>query len=87
MCLQVLYILPIYQESTIGDASFSSITEYLLTQPILSFVMSGHTLIRDNENSEDEEESEINWEEFDPRRSFVLLRIHCIQSRYVCTCQ
>ena len=48
--------------------------------------MSGHTLIPDSENSEDEEELEVNWKEFDPRRSFVLLRIHCIQSRYICMC-
>ena len=46
--------------------------------------MSGHTLIPDSENSEDEEELEVNWEEFDPRRSVVLIRIHCIQTRYIC---
>ena len=84
----MLYILPLYQESNIGDASFTSITEYLLTQPILSYVISGHNPVRQvpldsSEDDDDDGEGEGSMVEvFNPQRSTVMLQLHCIQTKY-----
>lgn len=72
-------MLPIRQDPSIGEASFSSITEYILTQPILSFVLSGHTPLSNISDSSEEEEEE---EAFNPKRNSVVLQLHCIQTRY-----
>lgn len=74
--------MPVHQEAGIGDASISSITEYLLTQHILSFVLSGHTALPE-EGGDSTGEEEGGEEEFNPRRNVVLLKLHCIQSKYV----
>ena len=84
---QVLYILQFYQEGSLGDASVTSITEYLLTQPILSFVFSGHTPFlppggESGDDGEGEDEAGVQ-REFDSRRNIVLIKLHCIQSRFV----
>ena len=86
----MLYILQLFHDGSLGDASVTSITEYLLTQPIYSFVVSGHTPISPREGSdsadegeeEEEEEEKAAVKEFDSRRSVVLIQVHCIQSRY-----
>lgn len=76
--------MPVHQEAGIGDASISSITEYLLTQRILSFVLSGHTALpEEGGDSTGEEEEEEGGDKFNPRRNVVLLKLHCIQSKYV----
>ena len=78
--------MPVHQEAGIGDASISSITEYLLTQHILSFVLSGHTALPEeggDSTGEEEEEGEVGGDKFNPRRNVVLLKLHCIQSKYV----
>ena len=70
------------QDSTSGSASFSSITEYILTQPVLSFVISGHTSItlsEDESSSSDEQDNDIT--KFNPHHNIVQLKIHCIQTR------
>ena len=85
---QVLYILQLFHDSSLGDASFTSVTEYLLTQPIYSFVVSGHTPLSPRDGSEsgdegegDEEDKKISMKDFDSRRSVVLIKLHCIQAR------
>jgi enhancer of mRNA-decapping protein 4 len=82
-----LYILQLFHDGSLGDASVTSVTEYLLTQPIYSFVVSGHTPLSSREGSvsgedgEGEDEKTTTAGEFDSRRNIVLIKLHCIQSR------
>ena len=75
-----------------GQASLTSVTEYLLTQPILSFVVSGHTPFPttngDGESGESGEEGEggrgegrLSPKELDSRRTTMLIKLHCIHTR------
>ena len=85
---QVIYILQLFQEGSLGDSSVISVTEYLLTQPILSLVFSGHTPFP-LPNGESGDDGEVGEEvavqrDFDGRRNIVLIKLHCIQSRSVC---
>ena len=81
----------------LGDASVTSITEYLLTQPILSFTMVGVTRapVSPEQGDSSEGESEEEEEEggggsvaagFDSRRNAVLLKLHCVHTRCVVVC-
>ena len=79
----------------LGEASLTSITEYLLTQPILSFTVSGHTPFQspngegESGEEEEEEEEERNRErglltkDFDSRRTAVLVKLYCIHTKSV----
>ena len=81
----MLYVLQLHQDPINGVASFSSITEYLLTQPILSFVLSGHTPstgVDDALSTSDTDESDDD-EHFNPKMNSVTLKLHCIQTRYM----
>ena len=82
--LQALYILQLFQDGSLGDASVTSITEYLLTQPIYNLVVSGHTprLSREKGEEWEGEEKSKTIGEFDSRQDMVLIKLHCIQSRY-----
>ena len=71
--------MPVYQAGEVHDASFTSITEYLLTQSILSFVIPGHTPISDDSDESDGEEG--TCVPFDSRRTAVWLEMHCIQKK------
>ncbi len=63
-----------------------------LHQPVLSFVVSGHTPLsslegdgeRDSGEEEEEEDDDDAWiaKHFDSRRNAVLIKIHCVQTRY-----
>ena len=82
-----------------GDASLTSVTEYLLTQPILSFVVSGCVALplrvvrEDSEGESGEEEEEEEEEEmreafvesssFDSSTTVAMLKLHCIHTRFV----
>ena len=85
----MFYIIPINQEAAIGDASFSSVTEYLLTQPILKFVISGRPLpSRPQDESEDDDDEDDRKEikgaeekELNPRRDVALIKLHCMQTK------
>ena len=84
---QVIYILQLFQEGSLGDSSVISVTECLLTQPILSLVFSGHTPFP-LPNGESGDDGEVGEEvavqrDFDGRRNIVLIKLHCIQSRSV----
>lgn len=76
-------------DGLMGQASLTSITEYLLTQPILSFVISGHTPFPtpngDGESGESGEEGEggrgLLPGELDSRRTIVLIKLHCVHTR------
>lgn len=76
-----------------GDASVTSITEYLLTQPILSFTVSGAARLpasgdredlSGEESGEEEDDTAVSAAVFDSRRDIVLLKLHCVHTRYVC---
>ena len=80
-----------------GQASLTSVTEYLLTQPILSFIISGHTPCpaangggESEEEGEEEEEAELQRvvggspmlpRRTDSRLTTVLIKLHCIHTR------
>ena len=79
-------------DGLMGQASLTSVTEYLLTQPILSFVVSGYTPFPttngDGESGESGEEGEggrgergLSPKELDSRRTTVLIKLHCIHTR------
>lgn len=79
-----LYILQFYQDGFLGDASVTSVTEYLLTQPILSMVVSGHTPLPPPDGDSGDEVSDelpMMTKAFDSRRNVVLIKVHCIQTR------
>lgn len=75
-----------------GDASVTSVTEYLLTQPILSFTVSGAAALPANGDREDSSGEDSGEEEeredtilaltgFDSRRDVVMLKLHCVHTR------
>ena len=77
-----------------GEASFTSVTEYLLTQPIMSFVVCSCGSLpvgTDSEGDSGEEEEEEGVEEsratkqivFDSRRNVALIELHCVHTRSV----
>ena len=51
--------------------------------------MSGHTPISPHEGSEsgdnvkEEEDKSVTMKDFDSRRSVVLIKLHCVQARYI----
>ena len=88
--LKVFYIIPVNQETAIGDASFSSVTEYLLTHPILKFVISGRPLpLRSQDESEEEDDEDDDRKEIkaaeekevNPHRDVAVIKLHCMQTR------
>ena len=75
-----------------GDASVTSITEYLLTQPILSFNVADYAALQvysDQEGCSGEESGEDDDVHrglekdsvFDSRRNVVLIKLHCVHTR------
>ena len=84
---QVLYVLQLYQDSELGQASFTSITDHLLTQSILSFVITGSVqpqLDDDPSNSDLSDEDDISaLAKFDSRKNIAIIRLHCIQTKCV----
>lgn len=89
-------VLQLFSSSALGDASVTSVTEYLLTQPILSFTVSGCAALPANGDQEGSSEEEDSGEEgvtlwntgksntdFDSRRNVVLIKLHCVHTRYV----
>ncbi|KAL5467578.1 hypothetical protein EMCRGX_G031830 [Ephydatia muelleri] len=77
----VLYILQLFQDGTTGDASFVSLTEYPLTQPIISFVVVGSKPLPLEESGDELDTSPIHATEFDSRRNGVVLNLQCIQTK------
>ena len=90
-------VLQLCTSPTKGDASVTSVTEYLLTQPVLSFTVSKSAPLSpasdqegfsedDSEEAEEEEEEggngKKNRADFDSRRNIVMLKLHCVQTRY-----
>ena len=90
---QVLYVMQLYQNPSLGDASVTSVTEYLLTQPILSFMVSSHAPLDEGDSGEYDEfdagpldPQGPTGKPFDSRRNVVLIKLQCIQTWYVCVC-
>ena len=79
--------MPLQQELGIGEASFTSITEYLLTQQVLSFIICGFTAVSmvPPDSSEEDEEGEegVVTTDFNPQRTAVVIRLNCIQTKLV----
>ena len=78
-------MLQLYQDPELGQASFTSITDHLLTQSILSFVITGAVqpqLDDDPSNSDLSDEDDINdLVKFDSRKNIAIIRLHCIQTK------
>ena len=74
-------------DGLMGQASLTSLTEYLLTQPILSFDISGHTPCpASNEGGESGEEGEgreglLEGLGLDYRLRTVVIKLHCVHNR------
>lgn len=94
--MQALLILQLFTSSPLGDASVTSVTEYLLTQPVLSFTVSRCVPLPPHaendeysgeESEEEEEDRELvtNGKDkkrvFDSRRNTVLIELHCVHTR------
>ena len=83
-------MLQLYQDPELGQASFTSITDHLLTQSILSFVITGAVqpqLDDDPSNSDLSDEDDINdLVKFDSRKNIAIIRLHCIQTKCVSVC-
>ncbi len=80
----------------LGDASVTSVTEYLLTQPILSFVVCGCAAVpermdrdeySDGDSMDEDEggESAVTMREglFDTRRNVAMIKLHCVHTRLI----
>lgn len=81
----------------LGDASITSVTEYLLTQPILSFVVCGCAAVPIRVDRDEYSEGESGEEEedeaemrgmlkrsiFDSRRNVAMIKLHCVHTRYI----
>lgn len=87
-------MLQLFSSLALGDATITSVTEYLLTQPILSFTVLGYSPVRavaDLDGSSGEDSDEESYRDpttntvpgFDSRRNAVLLKLHCVHTRYV----
>lgn len=74
-----------FSSPKLGDASVTSVTEYLLTQPVLSFTVLSVSGVRTDTDNGDSSEGESEEEEavaaFDSRRNAVLLKLHCVHTR------
>lgn len=86
-----MLVLQLSTSSAMGDASVISVTEYLLTQPILSFTVAGAARLPPSSDREDfsgddseEEDTSVSAAVFDSRRDIVLLKLHCVHTRYMC---
>jgi enhancer of mRNA-decapping protein 4 len=89
-------ILHLFTSPAEGDASVTSVIEYLLTQPILSFNVSSSTPLpvdgdqeRFSEGESDADDNEggnimKSAIDFDSRRNVVMLKLHCVHTRYHC---
>ena len=76
-----------------GQASLTSITEYLLTQPVLSFVIAGHAPCPSTneaggggESGEEGEGGKAELSEranMDSRLVTVQIKLFCIHTRYI----
>ena len=75
----------------LGDASVTSVTEYLLTQPMLSFVVCGCApltermdVLSEGDSADEEEEESANTKTtglFDTRRNVAMIKLHCVHTR------
>lgn len=85
-------VLQLFHSSGLGDASVTSVTEYLLTQPILSFIISGCVALSSqfgqDENSGDDSAEDDTVGElkkdvslFDSRRNIVMIKLHCVHTK------
>ncbi|XP_065915846.1 enhancer of mRNA-decapping protein 4-like [Dysidea avara] len=85
----VLYVLQLYQDPELGQASFTSITDHLLTQSIISFVITGPVQpylddVSSNSDISDEDDDDMDaMEKFDTRKNTVMIKLHCIQTKSV----
>lgn len=85
---QALYVLQLQRDALMGQASFTSLREYVLSQPVLSFVPAGPVLPMGGGAEEDLGLGEVPEDtlvpregSFDCRRDVVMIRLYCIQTR------
>lgn len=82
-----VYVLQLNADSEAGSASFTSLTEYLLKQPIFSFIVPGHTppshdsVGGTSSSSDSDDETLAAQRQRDLRLSTVGLKLHTIHSR------
>lgn len=92
--VQVFLILQLSTDLALGDASITSVTEYLLTQPILSFVVCGCAAIPERVERDDSEGDSAGEEEdevaattktgiFDSSRNVAIIKLHCVHTKQV----
>jgi len=83
-------VLQLYQDAELGQASFTSITDHLLTQSIISFVITGPVQPNlddvssnsDISDEDDDDDDDIDaMAKFDNRKNTVMIRLHCIQTK------
>jgi len=81
-------VLQLYQDAELGQASFTSITDHLLTQSIISFVITGPVqpnlddVSSNSDISDEDDDDDMNAiTKFDNRKNTVMIRLHCIQTK------
>ena len=75
-----------------GLASFTSIREYILTQPIISFVLAKSMIVQGQQEEvfgmDDNMDPQVvpasTGKMFDSRRDTVQIQLYCVQTKYVC---
>ena len=83
----MLYVLHLYQDPELGQDSFTSITDNLLTQAIISFIITGMVQpylddVSSNSDFSDDEDDEMSaMEKFSKQKESVVIRLHCIQTK------
>ena len=86
-------MLQLQQDILLGQASFTSVREYVLSQPVVSFVPAGLVLPVEGGAEEElglgegaEDPPEPRDKPFDCRKDVVTIRLYCIQTRCVVVC-
>ena len=86
-------MLQLQQDTPVDQASFTSVREYLLSQPVVSFMPAGLVLPVEGGAEEElglgegpEDPPEPKDKPFDCRKDVVTIRLYCIQTRCVVCC-
>ncbi len=77
---QAVYVLQLVTDGDTGTASLTSLTEYILKQPIFSFIVSGQAPVSSSEGGGVSSDSEEDIPR-DPRLKTVGIKLHTISSK------
>ena len=84
-----MYVLQLQRDVLLGQASFTSVCEYVLARPVLSFVISGPVkpVVDDSFEMDDPQDQVLlhtdKVDDFDSRRQVVKIKLYAVQPKSV----